>query len=513
MRAEFYSLKAVRRGFVSLVCGRFVSAGLTMAAMILIARGLGVAEFGVYALLLSALSLAITYTSLGLDWVSAKYLPEFRIHAGARDLGRLILALLGGRALSFAVLVLAGYALLGLEADLLGIPEWIDILELYLLVLFMEGLVRSLRGEIFEPLLLQGHSQVNAAVRGALFCGLVLYTMQDGLTLHEVVMVEIVASAVALGLALVQLAAYAVRHLGTHAAAEGWTPPPLREVFAIAGHNYAAQLVSSLASANTLMLIGTSMLNPAAVAGFGFCRTFAEQIRRYLPIALLFTVARPSIVAAYSMDNRFDRLLERVQFLYKANLIVLLPVVILTIAYGDAILELISGGKYGDSWGVAVGFALFLVAQSHRVVLSLVTNILGCPELTTVGSVASTVALPLAFILLAFGFGANGLVVALLVGEVLSHAVIIAALYRRGYPYRFDVGGFARLFAAAGLTLVATLVILPGFGETTLEEIAAAAVPVLLFGVLALLLWPFSVVEREAIVRMIGRRPRASGGV
>ncbi|MGQ9370031.1 lipopolysaccharide biosynthesis protein [Azospirillum sp. ST 5-10] len=511
MRAEFYSLKAVRRGFLSLVCGRFVSAGLTMAAMVLAARGLSVAEFGVYALLLSALSLTITYAGLGLDWVSAKYLPEFRIHAGGRQLGLLILTLLGGRVASLALLALLGWALLGLEADLLGIPQWIDVLELYLLVLFMEALVRSMRGEIFEPLLLQGQSQVNAAVRGALFAGLVLYAMQDGLTLAEVVTADVVASAVSLVLALVQLAVYAFRHLGDHPPAEGWRVPPLREVFAIAGHNYAAQLISSLASANTLMLVGTSMLSPAAVAGFGFCRTFAEQIRRYLPISLLFTVARPSIVAAYSMDNRFDRLLERVQFLYKANLIVLLPLVILTVAYGDTIMELISGGKYGDSWGVAVGFALFLVAQSHRVALSLVTNILGCPELTTAGSLASIVALPLALVLVAMGMGADGLVVALLVGEVLSHVVIIAALYRRGYPYRFDVGAFARLFAAAGVTLAVTLLALPGIGHAgSLSEMLAAALPVLLFGLLALLLWPFSLMEREALMRMIGRRHRTS---
>src|SRR5690606_33219584 len=121
-----------------------------------------------------------------------------------------------------------------------------------------------------EPLLLQGQSQINAAVRAALFAGLVLYTMQDGLTLAEVVTADAIASGVALALALVQLAVYAMRQLGDHPPAEGWQGPPLGEVFAIAGHNYAAQLISSRASANTLMLVGTSMLKPVAVAGFGF---------------------------------------------------------------------------------------------------------------------------------------------------------------------------------------------------------------------------------------------------
>ncbi|NYZ16381.1 oligosaccharide flippase family protein [Azospirillum sp. RWY-5-1] len=516
MRVDLYSLKVLRRGFVSMMCGRVVSAALTLAAMVLIARGLGVAEFGVYTILLSVLALSITYTGLGLDWVTARYVPEYRIHGSSRDMRRLIAGYLAVR---LVTLGLCAGLLLGVAhevAEWFGIGGHEDEFAIYLLVVLMEGFARAVRGEIFDPMLMPGHSQANAALRGVIFAGLVFAWMQDGLVLHEVVIAEIWASAAAFLATLAQTAWIMARRTQGHERVEGWTPAPIRDMAAIAGHNYVAQLVSSLAGANTLLLVGAAMAGPAAMAGFGFCRTLAEQIRRYLPITILITLARPKIVAAYSVDGRFDRLLDHVQLLYKGNLLVLLPLLVLTVSGGDALLSLLSDGKFADQWLVAAGFVAFLVAQSHRVVLSLLTNILNVPELTSVGSLASVVALPLGAVLLVAGAGPVGLVAALLVGEILSHAVIILALARRGFPYRFDTSGYVRLGLCTAVTMAVTLTIMPDLGAA-MPDLGAMALqalaiggPVLLFGLLVLVAWPFTPFERDAIARLTGlrRKPR-----
>lgn len=507
MRAHLYSVNALRRGLVSLLFGRFLSAGLTMLAMVMVARHLDVTSFGVYALLLSTLGLAITYTSLGMDWVSARYLPEFRIHASASDLRRFLAGFVAVRTVSLAVFsaaVLAGAA---------GIVRWLDIeghgdvFLLYIAVTLLEGLVRSLRGDVFEPLLMQVSSQGNAALRAVVFAGLVgwgIWGTGGGLTLAEVVMADLAASALSLAVAFGQLGWFMARALHGHERSADWTPPPFRQMLAVGWHNYLAQVINGAASPNALMLVGTSMAGPAALAGFGFCRTFADQLRRYLPITLLIPLARPKIVASFAVDNDYGRLKERVQFLYKANLIVLMPAVILAAAFGGELLEAVSGGKYGDAWAVAVGFTLFLVLQSHRVVLSLLTNILNCPELTSVGSVASVAALPLAVAALWAGMGAEGLVAAMLLGEALSHIVIIAALGRRGYSYGFDAGGYARLGLAAAASVALTLLLPEPAG--VVEQVAVYALPVVLFAVLTLVLWPFTPFERGMIQRFIGTR-------
>lgn len=504
MRTEHYSLKVLRRGIISLTCGRIVSSALTFGAMILVARGLDLQSFGVYTILLAALGLAITYTGLGLDWFTARYVPEYRVHGSAGDLRRLIAGYMGVKVASLALFGAAMYGFMGLEIAWFGLEHHEGAFAAYIAVILMEAFVRSIRGEVFDPLLLQGHSQANAALRGIVFAVLVIVWMQDGLVLDEVVLAEIIASALSLAVAFVQWALIA-RRLEDHGRSDGWQPAKYRDMFAVAGHNYLAQMISSLASANTLMLLGAAMIGPAAMAGFGFCRTLSEQVRRYLPITMFAGVARPTIVAAYSVDGRFDRLLDNLQFLYKANLLVLLPMVVLTVAYGGDLLSLLSGGKFTDGGLVAAGFMVFLVAQSHRVVLSLLTNIVDRPELTTTGSIASIVALPLGAVALHLGWGPEGLVGAMLAGEIISHLVIIGVLARRGYPYRVDASAYLRLLACTLLTLVATLTVLPAM-TTPLTQALALGAPLALFAVLAMVFWPFTAFEREALQRLIGRR-------
>lgn len=508
MRSHHYSAEALRRGVLSLICGRAVSSALTFGALILVARELEVEAFGVYTILLSALGLAITYTGLGLDWLSARYVPEYRVHGSGADLKRLVGGLLGLRLLSALLLGLAMWATEGLELPWLGLSGHAEAFELYILVIVLEILVRSLRSEVFDPLLMQIHSQANASLRGIVFAVLIVLGMGDGLTLAEVVVADLAASAVSLAAALVQLA-LAARTLDGHMRADGWRPAPFRDLLAVAGHNYAAQLISSLASPNALMLVGAAMTGPAAMAGFGFCRMLADQVRRYLPITLFAGVARPTIVAAYSMDGRFDRLLERLQMLYKANLLVLLPVTVLAFAFGDTLLAELSAGKVAGGGLVAAGFAVFLVAQSHRVVLSILTNILDRPDLTTAGSLASIAALPLSWAALAAGTGPEGLVAALVVGELLSHVVIIAALAHRGHRYRFDPPSYLRLGACTLLALAATVLLPVPPGDAWAMALAAAA-SVLAFALLALLLWPFTGYERDSIRALLRRRAGGS---
>lgn len=512
---DHYSLDAVRKGLVSMICGRIVSAALTFLTLLTIAHDLDVAEYGVYSMLLSILGLSLIYAGLGLDWISARYLPEYRANAGTPDVRRFVSRFLAARFLSLCALALALLAGIETVARWFNIAEWTAVLGLYLAVIVLEGQVRSVRGDIFEPLLLQGHSQINATVRALVFAGAVWVLRRDGLSLVEVVVSDLASSGVSLVLAQAQLAVVMRRRLGDHDRREHWQPPPIRDVVATAGYNYTAQLIASLASTNTLLLIGAALIGPASVAGFGFCRTLAEQIYRYLPTQLLISVVRPKIVAAFSLDRRLSGLLESVHLLYKGNLIILMPLVIVSMACGDLMLDLLSGGRYRDAWPIASTFAVLLVLQSHQGILALTTNIIGRPGLITLGAIASTVSPLLAVLFLHLGLGPKGLALALLVGEASFHVVVVALLRRRGFAYTFDKPGFARLFLSAGMTLAITLLALHGWSpappDTLTPDVLAPDVlaqalvlagPVLLFALLSLVFWPFSLSERTAIARL-----------
>ncbi|HYD31305.1 MAG TPA: oligosaccharide flippase family protein, partial [Azospirillaceae bacterium] len=425
MRSDLYSLDVVRRGLIFMVFGRAASAVLAVAAMLLTARGLSLVEYGVYSTLLAILALSLTYSGLGLDWVSSRFMPEYRVGAPTAEIRRFIGWFVTVRFASLCLVAVVLLVAMGPLSDAFNIGQWTDAVTLYLLVIVLEGQVRSMRSDIFDPLLLQDHTQGSATLRSLLFLALVAAQMPGGLTLHEVVSSDLAASGASVLVAFIQLGVILRRHLAGQEAKPDWRAPRLREIFSVAGHNYTGQLVASLANANTLLLVGASILGPAAVAGFGFCRNLTEQIRRYLPAQLLISVVRPKIVAAFSIDGRLTGIVERVQLLFKANLIILMPLVILAATCGDQVLSLLSGGKFADAWTVAVGFAVFLVLQSHRIVLSLVANIIGRAHLITVGSLVGIVSLPLAAGLALMGYGDKGLAAALVLGELAYHVVFV----------------------------------------------------------------------------------------
>jgi O-antigen/teichoic acid export membrane protein len=515
MRTEAYSLSSMRRAIVFLIGGRAISAALTLISMLIIVRHLSIIEFGVYSTLLSMLGLALTYSGLGLDWVSTRYIPEYRLNASVSQYRHFILCFMGIRLASLMVLGLAMLLALVPLAVLLNIAAHSGALLLYIVVIVLEGLVQSTRANVFETLLLQQQSQFNAALRGAVFLIMLLVGLSGGLTLYAVVLADLTASLTACLICGVQIAALFARDYdgevrNSQPEAPYWQPPLIRDLFKIASHNYGAQLIGSLVSANSLMLIGAMMSGPATVAAFGFCRALSEQISRYLPIQLLSSVVRPKIVAAFSLNGRFTDIVDRISLLYKGNLAVLLPLVIIVFVCGDLVLGLLSGAKYAEAWPIAAGFAVLLILQGHRFALSLAINIVHRPEMIMIGSLASLASLPCAVLSQSLGLGAEGLMLALIAGEIVYHVTVVASMYRNGLRYRLDLAGLARLFLSATLTAATFLAVLPRIAlDSAAFPIIALIGPVLMFGLLTAILQPFTLNERSMIKRLLSARALA----
>ena len=60
-----------------------------------------------------------------------------------------------------------------------------------------------------------------------------------------------------------------------------------------------------------LLLLVTRMLGPEIAGAFGFAKTIAEQVRRYLPADLFASLIRPKLVADFTADKDFDLLNKR----------------------------------------------------------------------------------------------------------------------------------------------------------------------------------------------------------
>jgi hypothetical protein len=74
--------------------GKVVSAVMTFFILFWVVRLLTLEEYGVYITLVPGMELVIAISGLGLPWLAARYLPEYRLHASGSLIQRLAWGLL-----------------------------------------------------------------------------------------------------------------------------------------------------------------------------------------------------------------------------------------------------------------------------------------------------------------------------------------------------------------------------------------------------------------------------------
>jgi hypothetical protein len=112
--------------------------------------------------------------------------------------------------------------------------------------------------------------------------------------------------------------------------------------------------------------------------------------------------------------------------------------------------------------------------------------------------------LPLTYLLLKYGLGLWGPIIAIIASEMIFNATVIIVMMRVT-AYRPDVTGFYKLGAAAlaGFLLEQQIAI-PGYG---LSRLVATAVLACVFFMLASYLFkPFRVEERASLNQLLGRK-------
>src|ERR1700741_770218 len=94
-----YSGRQTRRNIVAFLAGKVPTALLTAAVLGLSARVLPAADFGYYVIGMAFIELALGLSTLGLDWVLLRFIPDVRLHGNRRALAGLVSGVLCGRLL------------------------------------------------------------------------------------------------------------------------------------------------------------------------------------------------------------------------------------------------------------------------------------------------------------------------------------------------------------------------------------------------------------------------------
>ena len=269
-----YTATELKYSTLHFLTGKAVSALLTFIILLLLVRILSTEEYGMYVLMVAAMELALAILSFGLPWLSARYLPEYRIHASGRLLVQFVWKII---ALFVLMLFTGAFLLLLLMQWLMPIEliHYTPIAQLFLAVLFLEGLSRRVRENILAPLMQQKLAQISLAIRNFIFLisiGVVVFSVD--IQLHHVVFAEIIASGLGMLLVLYGL----IGHLNSYqniSEKVGWQPPQPLKMWRIARNMYFSNLIVLTYSPQILIFITQRYLGIEATALFGFlCKIY-----------------------------------------------------------------------------------------------------------------------------------------------------------------------------------------------------------------------------------------------
>lgn len=499
-----YSDRALKRSAWHFLSGKAVSALLTFFILLWLVRLLSVAEYGVYVTLVASMELARVIATLGLPWMAARFLPEFRLHAHRSQFTRLVLNILGWQVAALAGL--ASVLALGMDMFL----DWADlhpfhtVAQVYLLILFAEGIGRGVRESLMGPLLLQGIAQISLVMRNLVFIALLAAATYAGtISLIDVVQAELVASVVGALLALGGLAHH-LKNSDSMLGKPGWQKPRLVTMWRIANHMYLSNLVTILYSPSIYLLLIQRYLGVEAAAVFGFLRTLYDQISHYLPATLLFSLVRPKLVAAYVGDSGEIGLSRNANLAGKLSLFVLMPLVAIAGVAGQDVVSLLSGAKFPDTGLLFLGLMLALIPYSQRQILETVAVASGLSHFCLRAALSGLLMLPLMYGLLVVGLKLWSPVITLGLGYLLFNSVIGVGIVRHT-SYRPDIRGFYKLLTAALAGFFAA-VWLPTIHMAWMHLILVAVLVMVVYLLVAWLIKPFSVEERARLNGMFNRK-------
>jgi O-antigen/teichoic acid export membrane protein len=448
MNTSPYSSTALKRSTVHFIIGKVISALLTLTIMFWLVRLLAMDDYGSYVTLVAGAEFALAITSLGLPWVAARYLPEFRLNANGKQIARFAWQLIT----LVCVFSLVGALLLFMTMPwlltLLKLGHQIEIARLYLLVLVLEGLRRNTQVCLLEPLLQQGQSQLSQVTRNltVLLC-LGMMTLQSEIHLHDVVLAELAGSFLGTVSSLRGL----ILHLRTHRNLLGkseWQPKSWSRMWHTARHMYISYLVTLTYSQYVFLFLIQRFLGVETTALFGFLLNLYGQISNYLPATLLFNLIRPKLMASYMSEGGMAQLTSNANLVGKISLFVLMPIIVFVWLAGDDFLNWLSGGKFIQAGYYLGTLLLALIPLSQRQILETVAVASGHSHYCLWGSSLGILILPFTYWLLTAGQGLWSPIIAMIAGQSIFNITLIAAMWLTT-TYRPDFAGLFKLVMGA----------------------------------------------------------------
>lgn len=498
-----YNLSNIRRSLGHFLLGKGATALSSLALLTLLARWLPLQDFAILVTMQALVLVTGSLFSFGVNQSLIRYVPELRAANNNLVMYRLIRRSLATRFVALG----AGMASLGLMlphiSGYLGLQSASEWLWIYLFVGWARMLGLFL-ARVLESLLWQKLSQYSLAI-GSL-CRLVLVVAAamaggqgTGLDLKTVFIIELIGEMLSLSLLLWGARRRMHGDPHRHQGDDAWMAANRQRVRGYGFWAYLNSLALLAWGSGPNRLIAARFLPHDAVALYGFADSLANLAKRLMPARMLHGMIRPVLVARYSANVDFAELVARVNLNVRLNAVLLLPAMVVLMVGGAPLLDGLTRGKYGATAALLAAMIGLVLLDGLRAQLELACEVVERNQRALAGNMTLASALLLGLVLTP-ALGTWGLVLAGLVGEVLSILVVLVGLRRDGHRWPLDwqllvTVGYALLALAVGRLLAEAT------GAGALGGVAGA---LLCFGGALLLRPPMTAEEK----RMIGKLMR-----
>jgi len=417
-----------------------------------IARQLPEREYANYVAAFALLEVGLVLSSFGMEWVTSIFVPQVRLKATGAALNRFVWQCAAFQVCALFVGACVLFLLASRLTATLGLEGANGAFRVYALVMLVEGGGRVFRDQLLSCLLLQGAAQISQMVRNvAMLCfSFWAFQHEHWRTAEGLAFAELAASTGSLLLAVVLLYRYLRIGRTDPAADSDWQVPRWGALLRAGRNAWLSNIANLTWSGQMVILLATHLIGAEATAQLGFARNLAEQVRKYIPMEFLLGIVRTLLIARFAADGDRQKLGLRAGLMYKANLLFLLPLVVLAIVRGGEICGLLSSGRYQTAHWLLVGWLSVLVVWAHHRLTDLLAHAVGRSGLTSKASILLMVT-PLVLFAVAQLQDWVLLFLVLIVAEATYSGMVVSWLNARTVVYKPDWAGLAKFGISGGI--------------------------------------------------------------
>ncbi|MDH5547879.1 MAG: hypothetical protein OEZ43_20060 [Gammaproteobacteria bacterium] len=436
-----------------LLFGRVLSASLGLLLILLLVRELSLAEYGAYTVFNALIEVIAVISGFGIAHAFLRYVPE--LYSIKKD-GELrgVLLLLG----VFRITTLVAFALVALyyageftEKFTFGAFE--EEFRIYILVIVLR-VIQQMVFQILETLLAQGIAQLGYFLGALIKILCFLYFLKSGeVGLLDVIVADIIGDTISMivmigGLAFVLYPKNRNKKMEFY-----WFFSNIKRMLYFMLTAYLQNVLVLMYGSSSNRLVFSHYSNGESVASLGLSQAIVDIFRRYLPVQFLFGVIRTYSIACYVKDRDMSNVVNTSNILLKINSIVLLILAIWISSIGESIVYSLTEGKYGsDAINLLLLFLLVLLFETKRILVEMAAQILERYKIFVYTNVALSLSILLAIPFIN-KYGAMSVVVANVVGLVISNYFSMKMVSNYGTKYRCDWSGSSKLVLVTFLVL------------------------------------------------------------